>query len=205
MDVVAAGLEQQHPQRRVLREPAGQRAAGRPRADDDELVALALVHTDLPPYCRTMSLAPETPLNVADDEAGPGAALETFDSLDPATGEVVGTFPVHGRGRGRGRPSSAPARPRGGGRALGFDGRGAAPAAWGRVIARRMHELAELMHRENGKPHADAMLEITLAIDHIAWAARNAARCSARAGAVRPARGQPGRRRWSTSRSAWSA
>ena len=55
-----------------------------------------------------MSLAPETPLNVADDEAGPGAALETFDSLDPATGEVLATFPVHGRGRGRGRRGAGP-------------------------------------------------------------------------------------------------
>ncbi len=59
-------------------------------------VALALVHTDLPPYCRTMSLAPETPLNVADDEAGPGAALETFDSLDPSNGQVLATYPVQG-------------------------------------------------------------------------------------------------------------
>ncbi len=48
--------------------------------------------------------------------------------------------------------------------------------AWKGVIARRMHELADLMHRENGKPHADAILEITLAVDHIAWAARNARR-----------------------------
>ena len=30
------------------------------------------------------------------------------------------------------------------------------------------------MHRENGKPLSDAGLEITLAVDHIAWAAKNA-------------------------------
>lgn len=30
------------------------------------------------------------------------------------------------------------------------------------------------MHRENGKPHGDAILEISLAIDHLAWAAGHA-------------------------------
>ncbi len=37
-----------------------------------------------------------------------------------------------------------------------------------------MHELADLVHRENGKPHADTILEITLAVDHLAWAAAHA-------------------------------
>ena len=32
------------------------------------------------------------------------------------------------------------------------------------------------MHRENGKPHADAVLEITLAIDHLTWAGAHAAK-----------------------------
>ena len=36
-------------------------------------------------------------------------------------------------------------------------------AAYRGYLARRMHELADLVHRENGKPHADAILEITLA------------------------------------------
>jgi acyl-CoA reductase-like NAD-dependent aldehyde dehydrogenase len=39
-----------------------------------------------------------------------------------------------------------------------------------------MHELADLVHRENGKPHADAILEITLAVDHLAWAGNHARR-----------------------------
>ena len=41
-------------------------------------------------------------------------------------------------------------------------------------IARRATELAELVHRENGKPVADALLEITLAVDHLEWAASHA-------------------------------
>ena len=30
------------------------------------------------------------------------------------------------------------------------------------------------MHQETGKPHGDAQLEMTLAIEHLAWAASNA-------------------------------
>ena len=37
-----------------------------------------------------------------------------------------------------------------------------------------MNELADLVHRENGKPHGDAILELTLAIDHLAWAGAHA-------------------------------
>ena len=45
---------------------------------------------------------------------------------------------------------------------------------WRSVITRRIAQLADLSHRETGKPHGDAQLEIVLAIDHIAWAAKNA-------------------------------
>ena len=37
-----------------------------------------------------------------------------------------------------------------------------------------MAQLAEVSHAETGKPHSDAQLEIVLAIDHIAWAAKHA-------------------------------
>jgi acyl-CoA reductase-like NAD-dependent aldehyde dehydrogenase len=45
---------------------------------------------------------------------------------------------------------------------------------WKGVLTRRAPQLADLMHRETGKPHSDAMLELVLAIDHIAWAAKRA-------------------------------
>src|SRR4051794_24061314 len=98
---------------------------------------------------------------------------ETFESTDPATGAVVGVFPVHGAGAvretvERARPAAARWR------ALGYDGRKQRLAAHRGYLARRMHELADLVHRENGKPHADAILEITLAIDHLAWAGGHA-------------------------------
>jgi acyl-CoA reductase-like NAD-dependent aldehyde dehydrogenase len=122
-----------------------------------------------------MSLVPETPLPVPGEQLADASAVETFDSLDPANGDVLGTYPVHG-------PADVEAavdRAREAAlwwRAQGFDGRRTHLDAWKAVIARRIHELAELVHRENGKPHDDAVLEIVLAVDHIAWAARNARR-----------------------------
>src|SRR3954467_14899025 len=91
----------------------------------------------------------------------------TFESTDPATGAVVGAFPVHDTdavGETVARPPAAAQHWAG----LGFDGRKQRLAAYRGYLARRMHELADLVHRENGKPHADAILEITLAIDHLA-------------------------------------
>src|SRR4051794_21760481 len=122
-----------------------------------------------------MSLADEMD-TVTDDAAGTvdrHATAVTFESTDPAAGAVVGVFPVHDAEAvretvERARPAAAAWR------ALGFEGRRTRLAAWRGYLARRMHELADLVHRENGKPHADAILEITLAVDHLAWAGNHA-------------------------------
>jgi acyl-CoA reductase-like NAD-dependent aldehyde dehydrogenase len=103
------------------------------------------------------------------------APAETFDSLDPATGRVHSNWPVDTPEQVeaavvRARAASAWWAD------LGFDGRKQHLRAWNAEIARRMPELAQLVHEENGKPVADAVLEITLAVDHIAWAAKNARR-----------------------------
>jgi acyl-CoA reductase-like NAD-dependent aldehyde dehydrogenase len=98
---------------------------------------------------------------------------DTFESTNPATGAVVGVFPVHDTGavdETVARARTAAEQWAG----LGFDGRKARLAAYRGYLARRMHELADLVHRENGKPHADAILEITLAVDHLAWAGAHA-------------------------------
>ncbi|MGH3518378.1 MAG: aldehyde dehydrogenase family protein [Haloechinothrix sp.] len=103
----------------------------------------------------------------------PATSPSTFDSLNPATGEVVGSYPVHG-------PDEVTAAV---GRAkqaaefwasLSFSERAQRLVAWKGVLARRMAQLADVVHLETGKPHSDAQLEIVLAIDHIAWAAKNA-------------------------------
>ncbi|SHN68803.1 Acyl-CoA reductase [Geodermatophilus obscurus] len=106
------------------------------------------------------------------DGAGSGAA-ETFESTAPASGAVVGVFPVQDAEDVR----AAVDRARVAAAAwadLGFDGRRERLAAYQGYLARRVHELADLVHRENGKPHADAIFEITLTIDHLAWAGAHA-------------------------------
>jgi len=101
------------------------------------------------------------------------ATTKTFESTNPASDAVVGVFPVHDEEAvretvERARPAAEQWA------ALGFDGRRQRLAAWRGYLARRMNELADLVHKENGKPHGDAILEITLAIDHLAWAGTHA-------------------------------
>src|SRR4051812_36955917 len=60
-------------------------------------------------------------------------------------------------------------------RELGWGGRRERLDAWKKLIVHRGDELADLVHRENGKPVSDARLtEVTLPVDHIAWAAKHA-------------------------------
>ncbi|MDQ6526712.1 aldehyde dehydrogenase family protein [Nocardioides sp. LHD-245] len=101
------------------------------------------------------------------------APAQTFTSLDPATGAVVGTHPIHDAAAVEAAVATARKQAEWW-RALGFDGRKQALVRWRKVIARRMEELAALMARETGKPDGDALLETALAIDHLAWAASHA-------------------------------
>ena len=99
----------------------------------------------------------------------------TFDSLDPATGAILTSWPVHVEADVR----AAVARARTASvvwAGFGFAGRRQRLTAWKAEIARELPALARLVHAENGKPYGDAVLEVTLAVDHIAWAARNAPR-----------------------------
>jgi acyl-CoA reductase-like NAD-dependent aldehyde dehydrogenase len=110
--------------------------------------------------------------------AGPAEQTDRqdrFDSLSPATGEVVGTFPVHsaadvGAAVRRAREAA------GWWRELGFDGRRRRLRDVRRALVRRRDELLELIHRENGKPVVDAWIEHTLTLEHLAWAGRHAPR-----------------------------
>jgi aldehyde dehydrogenase (NAD+) len=100
-------------------------------------------------------------------------AHETFDSLDPRTGDVVGTWPVHSSDD----VDAAVQRARVGAQwwsSLTFDERAEVLKAWAGVMTRRIAQLADVVHRETGKPHSDATLEAALALEHITWAAKNA-------------------------------
>lgn len=98
---------------------------------------------------------------------------DKFDSLDPATGDVVGTYPDQGADE----VQEAVARAREGAgwwAALTFAERAEHLNRWKGVLTRRMAQLADVVHAETGKPYGDAQLEIVLAIDHLAWAAGHA-------------------------------
>ncbi|MEV0630341.1 aldehyde dehydrogenase family protein [Nonomuraea wenchangensis] len=97
----------------------------------------------------------------------------TFDSLNPATGEIVGSHPKQGPDAVReavGRADTAAAWWAG----LGHAERRRRLLDYKAVVTRDLRELARLVHEETGKPVGDATLEIVLAITHIDWAARNA-------------------------------
>ena len=104
---------------------------------------------------------------------GWGTARETFESLNPATGEVLATFGVDGE-----REVAAAVR-RGREAAtwwagLGWPDRRLRLLAWKSHITRYMGRLAQLVHDETGKPLDDATLEIVNTILHLDWAAKHA-------------------------------
>jgi aldehyde dehydrogenase (NAD+) len=111
----------------------------------------------------------------ASPELGGATGRQTFDSLNPATGEVIGSFGVDTAED----VAAAVARARTAATwwaELGEPGRRARLNAWRVQLVRRTDELARLISAENGKPVDDAVVEVTIAIAHLAWAARNAGR-----------------------------
>jgi acyl-CoA reductase-like NAD-dependent aldehyde dehydrogenase len=98
--------------------------------------------------------------------------LETYN---PATGEVLATFPINGRRE----VDAAVATAREAAvwwAGLGWSGRRIRLLAWKSYLVRYMGRLAELVHEETGKPLDDAKGEIIFAVLHIDWAARHARR-----------------------------
>ena len=104
------------------------------------------------------------------DAAGSTDKLEV---LNPATGDVVAVHAVADAAQVEAAVERARAASEWWG-SLGFDGRRVVLDQWKGVLARRMAQLAGVVHEETGKPHADAQLEIGLAIDHLAWVGSHA-------------------------------
>ena len=103
----------------------------------------------------------------------------TFESINPATGEVVGVFPVATKvevDEAVLRAKNAAER----WGSLSFRARHIALRDWASILTRDMKEAAELIHRETGKPLSDATLEVALAIEHIGWAGKFAPRVLSR-------------------------
>lgn len=101
------------------------------------------------------------------------AARERLESVNPATGEIIGDVPITDTAAvesalDRAR-DAAPSW-----EALGYDGRRDRLIAWRREIAHNVDELAELVHTENGKPLVEATQEIFGACQHLTFAATHA-------------------------------
>ncbi|KXO89445.1 aldehyde dehydrogenase family protein [Tsukamurella pseudospumae] len=101
------------------------------------------------------------------------ANTKTFDSLNPRTGDVVESYPIHSTDH----VHAVVARAREQAdwwQEIGFEGRKKALNTWKGVITRRINQLAQIVHDETGKPHGDALLEAALGIDHLGYAASHA-------------------------------
>ncbi len=108
---------------------------------------------------------------VATEQAA--ARNELLESKNPATDEVIGALPIDGPGA----VASAIVRARAAFEewsAIGYHERRAELARYRRALAARADDIADLVHRENGKPRLDAMIEVMMAVSHLAHAAARA-------------------------------
>ena len=97
----------------------------------------------------------------------------SFDSHNPVDGTVLGSYP----NTSAADVNATVARARAASlawQALGFRGRRKVLLKWASLITKQVDEIAEIVRAETGKPVSDATLEATLALGHLAWAAKHA-------------------------------
>src|SRR4051812_41493658 len=103
------------------------------------------------------------------------ADRESFEVRNPATGESVGSFPVHtaedvadrvAKGREAQKWWAG----------LGFDGRRKRIHKWVRWLARDCDTLYDIGFRETGKPQPDVQFELLAGLEDLRWAATHAKR-----------------------------
>jgi acyl-CoA reductase-like NAD-dependent aldehyde dehydrogenase len=98
---------------------------------------------------------------------------ESFQSLNPATGELVGEHPVHGADAVNAAIDRARAASQWWG-GLGFKERRIRLLNIKGALTRSLNRVATLIHQETGKTIEDAQLEVITTIAHLDWAARKA-------------------------------
>jgi aldehyde dehydrogenase (NAD+) len=99
----------------------------------------------------------------------------TFDLLNPATGEVVGTYPIHTAEDIAAKLAQAREAQKWWA-GLGFDGRKKRMLRWTSYLAKRVDEITDLCHRETAKPRGDGLFELLAGLEELKWAALNAER-----------------------------
>lgn len=100
---------------------------------------------------------------------------DTFEVKNPATGESVGSFPVHtaediSERVAKGREAQKWWAE------LGFAGRKQRMHAWVRWLARDCDTLYDIGFRETGKPKPDVQFELLAGLEDLRWAATHAKR-----------------------------
>jgi acyl-CoA reductase-like NAD-dependent aldehyde dehydrogenase len=101
------------------------------------------------------------------------ASSERLSSIDPATGEVIGTVPIYTADEvdavvARARVAATSWS------SLSFRAREEELVAFRKALAASSNELADLLHRENGKPELEALVEVMMALGHVHHAAARA-------------------------------
>jgi acyl-CoA reductase-like NAD-dependent aldehyde dehydrogenase len=102
-----------------------------------------------------------------------------FPSHNPTTGEVLAQYRNFSKQDVLGAVDRAHISSVGW-QALGFTGRKKVLLQWCGSLTKRLDELAAIIRAETGKPLSDAVLEASLAIGHLAWAAKQASKTLAK-------------------------
>ena len=99
--------------------------------------------------------------------------IDTFDSLNPSTGDVVGTHPIQNADDIAAALSRAQAAAVTW-RKIGFGGRREMLDNWKRYLVAHAEEVGELLCLETGKRPGEAQMELLMTVDHLHWAAKHA-------------------------------
>ncbi|MFC9789628.1 aldehyde dehydrogenase family protein [Rhodococcus sp. NPDC127528] len=108
-------------------------------------------------------------------QGGADAGRSVVESLDPRTGQVLGSYPVADEAE----VARVVEQARGAAQwwsDIGFDGRKGWLQSWKKAIAADAASLAAVIAAETGKPADDALLEVMLAVEHLDWASKKAAK-----------------------------
>ena len=97
----------------------------------------------------------------------------TFDKCDPKTGEVIAKYKNFSLDEVFAQVNLAQDVSKRW-QEFGFTARKRTLLKWASYIAKNQKEIAALVATECGKPLSDASLEVSIAIDHLAWAAKHA-------------------------------
>jgi aldehyde dehydrogenase (NAD+) len=101
------------------------------------------------------------------------SSTERLSSFNPATGDLVGTVPIHTQAD----VDAAVARARIAAQqwsTRSFSARAEELTAFRKALAANADELADLLHRENGKPVLEGLVEVMMALGHVQHAAARA-------------------------------